>query len=124
MQKLVAANWKMNKTVKEAIPFIKEFINLIKNSKNAEIVICPPFTALQAVCDELKGSTIQLGAQNMHFENAGAYTGEISAQMLKEIKCEYIILGHSERREIFGEDDFSFQHIRLLEVIISYIFKV
>ena|SRR3989338_4264165 len=106
MQKLVAANWKMNKTVKEAIPFIKEFINLIKNSKNAEIVICPPFTALQAVCDELKGSTIQLGAQNMHFENAGAYTGEISAQMLKEIKCEYIILGHSERREIFGEDDF------------------
>ena len=105
MKKLIAANWKMNKTAKEAISFMKEFKKMIKN-KNAEVVICPSFTSLQAVSKELKGSNIKLGAQNMHFENSGAYTGEISALMLKELGCEYIILGHSERREFFGEDGF------------------
>lgn len=103
MKKLIAANWKMNKTAEEAVSFIKEFKGLAKGVKNAEIVICPPFTALQSTSKELKGSNIKLGAQNMHFEDTGAYTGEISPVMLKEIGCEYVILGHSERRENFGE---------------------
>ena len=105
MRQLIAANWKMNKTIKEAVSFISEFKKLIKNIKNVEIVICPPFTSLQAVSDELKGSNIDLGAQNMHFEDAGAYTGEVSPLMLKEIGCEYVVLGHSERREFFNEND-------------------
>ena len=104
MKKLIAANWKMNKTVKESIEFVKEFKKLVKKIKNVYIVICPAFTALQAVSKALKGSDIKLGAQNMHFEDSGAYTGEISPAMLKEIGCEYVILGHSERREI-GEND-------------------
>src|SRR3989338_1748388 len=105
MRQLIAANWKMNKTAEEAISFIKDFKKLIKNIKNAEIVICPPFTSLQTVSKELKDSNIKLGAQNMHFESLGAYTGEISPVMLKKIGCEYVILGHSERREFFGEKD-------------------
>src|SRR3989344_3770344 len=105
MKKLIAANWKMNKTADEAVSFIKEFKKIIKDGKNVDIVICPPFTALSAASGELKKSNIKLGAQNMHFENSGAFTGEISPLMLKEIGCRYVILGHSDRREM-GENDF------------------
>ena len=105
MNKIIVANWKMNKDVKEAIFSIKELKKLIKDEKTVEVIICPPFTALQAVSQELKGCSIKLGAQNMYFEEYGAYTGEISAYMLKQIGCEYVILGHSDRRETFGEDN-------------------
>ena len=104
MKKLIAANWKMNKTADEAVSFIKEFRKLVNNEKNVDVVICPPFTGLNAVSDELKKSNIKLGAQNMHHENSGAFTGEISPLMLKELGCRYVILGHSDRREM-GETD-------------------
>ena len=104
MQKLIAATWKMNKTIEDAINFIKDFKKLAVNVKNAEIVICPSFTSLQAVSKELKNTNIRLGAQNMHPEDSGAFTGEISPLMLKDLGCEYVILGHSERREM-GEND-------------------
>ncbi|MBI1935371.1 triose-phosphate isomerase [Candidatus Woesearchaeota archaeon] len=104
MKKLIAANWKMNKTMEGASSFIGEFRKLAKGS-DAEIAICPPFTILAEMKKLVAGSGIMLGAQNMHFEASGAYTGEISPLMLKEIGCEYVILGHSERREFFGEKD-------------------
>lgn len=99
---LIAANWKMNKTIEESIDFIKEFKNLINN--NNEIVIAPPFTALEEVKKAIVGTNIKLAAQNMHYEDEGAYTGEISPLMLKEL-VDYVILGHSERRQFFNETD-------------------
>ncbi|HLC60850.1 MAG TPA: triose-phosphate isomerase [Candidatus Nanoarchaeia archaeon] len=105
MKKLIVANWKMNKTVAEAVSTADELKKLAGKEKNVDLVICPAFTALYAVAKELIGSNIKLGAQNMHFESAGAYTGDISPLMLKDIGCEYAILGHSERREFFKEDD-------------------
>jgi len=79
--KLIAANWKMNKSVKEAISLVKELKKMLGSEKNVDILICPPFTALQSVSNELKGSNIRLGAQNMHFEDTGAYTGDLDVSM-------------------------------------------
>ncbi len=100
---LIVGNWKMNKTVTESIALIKDLLNLIKGYQETEVVICPPFTSLWVARELIEGSNIFLGAQNVYFENDGAYTGEISARMLQNIGCSYVILGHSERREYFKE---------------------
>ena len=101
----VAANWKMYKTVHEAIAFVKEFRNAVKDVHDVEIVIAPPFTALRPVVDAAHASAIGVAAQDMHWEREGAFTGEVSAGMIKEAGAEYVIIGHSERRRLFGETD-------------------
>ena len=105
MKKLIAANWKMNKNSEEATSFIKELKQLISDEKNVEVVIFPPFTLLREMKNLIRNSSIKIGAQNMFCESSGAFTGEISPLMLKDAGCEYVILGHSERREIFYEKD-------------------
>jgi triosephosphate isomerase (TIM) len=101
---LVAANWKMNKTVEEARSLVYAMSARLREIKGVEKVLCPPFLSLLAVHALLEGSDIGLGAQNMHWEEKGAYTGEVSPLMVKEL-CQYVILGHSERRAYFGETD-------------------
>lgn len=101
---LVAGNWKMNMTVADARHLVSEMVPGLQSKAGVDKVICPPHTALLAVSSLLEGSDIHLGAQNMYWETAGAYTGEISPNMVAEF-CEYIILGHSERRAFFGESD-------------------
>lgn len=102
---IVAGNWKMNKTVAEATDLVEEIKRQAAKCKGVEIVLCPPFTALAAVSQRLSGTALQLGAQNVHWEKAGAFTGEIAADMLKELYCHYVIIGHSERRQYAGETD-------------------
>ncbi|MCA6079446.1 MAG: triose-phosphate isomerase [Endomicrobium sp.] len=102
---LMAGNWKMNKTVPEAINVVKSLKSAVASVSGVEILICPAFTALYAVSDEIKGSNISLGAQNLFWEAKGAFTGEISLEMLKDAGCSYVIIGHSERRQHFGETD-------------------
>ena len=103
---IIAANWKMNKTATEAVQFIEKFENIIGGSSSVDIAIAPAFTALPASKELLVNSaTTALAAQNCHFEDSGAFTGEISISMLKDIGVNYVIIGHSERRAIFGEDD-------------------
>ena len=101
---LVAGNWKMNKTVAEARELVSKMNLPLREIKGVEKVLCPPFMSLLAVSALLEGSAIGLGAQNMHWEEKGAFTGEVSPVMLKEF-CQYVILGHSERRTYFGETD-------------------
>lgn len=100
---LIVGNWKMNKTVTESIALIKDLLDLIKGYQETEVVICPPFTSLWVARELIEGSNIFLGAQNVYFQKEGPYTGEISARMLQNIGCSYVILGHSERREYFQE---------------------
>ncbi len=100
----IAGNWKMNKTPAEAKEFLEELISKVKDSA-CDVVCCVPFVDLDAAIQATKGSNIKIGAQNCHWEENGAYTGEISAQMLKETGAQYVIVGHSERRAYFGDTD-------------------
>ncbi len=100
---IIAGNWKMNKTVSEAIDFVRQLKALVAEPGEIDIIIAPTFTALQAVSREIEGSNIELAAQDVFWEPRGAYTGEISPIMLKDVGCRYVIIGHSERREYFGE---------------------
>ena len=102
---VIAGNWKMNFTPSEATAFINEIKPLVEGKNNCDIIFCAPFVTIAAAMEAAKGSNIKIGAQNVHFEEKGAFTGEISAKMLKEIGVEYVIIGHSERRQYFGETD-------------------
>jgi triosephosphate isomerase len=102
---IVAGNWKMNKLVGQSIDLAAEVKRRLSGFDAADIVLCPPFTALKSVGDLIRFSDVKLGAQNLHWEAEGAYTGEVSAAMLQDLACEYVIIGHSERRAYFGETD-------------------
>lgn len=99
---MIAGNWKMNTTVGEAVKLVRSMLSDLEKMNGVDKVVCPPFISLAAVKDLLKGSSVKLGAQNIFYEEKGAYTGEISPLMLAEL-CEYVIIGHSERRQYFGE---------------------
>jgi triosephosphate isomerase len=105
----IAGNWKMNQTVAEAEAFIQALLPKVGAIDDVEIVICPPYTALQAMVDSARGSSVQVYAQNMHEADTGAYTGEVSAPMLTELDVQGVILGHSERRQYYGETDRALQ---------------
>jgi triosephosphate isomerase len=100
----IAGNWKMHNTIGEAVALVESLQTALANVKGCDVAVCPPFPALAAVREALAGSTIGLGAQNMHWEEKGAFTGEVSPQMLEGL-CDYVIIGHSERRTLFGETD-------------------
>src|SRR5437763_4825595 len=103
----IAGNWKMFKTVHEAVVFVKELKSVVKDVADVEIVVAPPFTAVHAVAEAARNSNIGVAAQDLHWEREGAFTGEVSAPMIAETGAEYVIIGHSERRTLFGETDAS-----------------
>jgi len=104
-KKLIAGNWKMNKTSSDAVALVSEIVAAVGRATDVDVVVCPPFTSLESVFKAIDGSTVKLGAQNMHPEASGAYTGETSAAMLRALFASYVIVGHSERRTYFAETD-------------------
>jgi triosephosphate isomerase len=104
-KKLIVGNWKMNKTPADGVALVAELVAAIGKQTDVDVVVCPPLTALESVGRALEGSNLKLGAQNMHFEASGAFTGEVSAPMLRALFATHVILGHSERRALFGEND-------------------
>ncbi len=103
-KKVIAGNWKMNMLPNEAIDYIQSFAPMVENAE-AEVILCVPYTDLFYALLNTQGTNIKIGAQNMHFEETGAYTGEVSGKMLKVVGVEYVIIGHSERRQMFNETD-------------------
>jgi len=103
----VCGNWKMYKTVADAVKYVKEFRSLVKDVSDVEIVVAPTFTALHAAFEAARNSNVAIAAQDLYWEREGAYTGEVSATMIREAGAEYVIVGHSERRTLFGETDAS-----------------
>ena len=102
---VIAGNWKMNMTPSETRAFIKELAPMVKGLDKCDVVLCVPYVDIEAAVESSKGTNIKIGAENVHFAESGAYTGEISAKMLTEIGAEYVVIGHSERRQYFGETD-------------------
>jgi len=117
---IIAGNWKMNKTIKEAVEFVNEIKGQVIDT-DVEVVLCAPATMLKDMKEAAKGSNVKIGAQNMHFEESGAFTGEIAPAMLKEIDVDYVIIGHSERRQYFAETDETVNKkvLKALEVAIT-----
>ncbi len=104
-RKVIAGNWKMNKDISGTVELISGIKSNLPQNPKSEVIVCPPFTSLETASELTKGTPIKVGAQNMFYEDSGAFTGEVSAKMLKSVGCEYVILGHSERRAIFGESN-------------------
>lgn len=104
-KKVIAGNWKMNKVSSEASQFIDEVVKQVPTSDQVEAIVCAPFPYLASLVEKAKGSNVKISAQNMHFEDKGAFTGEVSPVMLKDIGVSHVVLGHSERREYFAETD-------------------
>lgn len=102
-KRIIAGNWKMHKTVAEALQFVSELEGKIPSSEQVDAVVCAPFVHLPALVEKVKSSPLSIGSQNMHFEDEGAYTGEVSPVMLKDIGVQYVIIGHSERRQYYNE---------------------
>jgi len=102
---IIAGNWKLHNTSSQGVALVEELAVLTANNQKVDIVVCPTFTALAAVANALGGTNIHLGAQNMHWEKKGAFTGEVTAEMLTDLCCQYVIIGHSERRQYFAETD-------------------
>lgn len=102
---VIAGNWKMNKTLSEANQFVEETASKVPNNDKVDAIVCAPFPFLASLVEKAKGSSVKIGAQNMHFEDSGAFTGEVSPVMLKDIGVSHVVIGHSERRELFAETD-------------------